>query len=271
MTTTINPAIPDNDTPTTIPQFQRYLALGDSISIDRYPARALEVERTGLGAASLLHSNADDLFPGMKGQDLKHLVPTLRFRNLGSDTLEGDNLTADCFTTQDVLGLVRRLGSSDERTLVTLTVGGNDLLSEIGIRSADLPARAGDNPVPQIVERLRLIIDELFRTLPNAALILGTVYDPTDGSNSLPGWGNLETYAPWLHQYNEAVREIAAADPRIWLADIHQHFFGHGLSAPPGERWYWSGLIIEPNHHGASEVRRLWIDAIAAMAAKEVA
>ena len=47
------------------------------------------------------------------------------------------------------------------------------------------------------------------------------------------------------------------------LADIHQRFLGHGVTARAEERWYWSGLIFEPNARGAREVAKLWMEALA--------
>jgi hypothetical protein len=95
-------------------------------------------------------------------------------------------------------------------------------------------------------------------TLPNALMLLGTVYDPSDGTNVLYG-ERLDREAEWLSRVNDAIRALAAARENIRLADIHARFLGHGLTAPERERWYWSGLIFEPNAKGADEVHRLWL------------
>ena len=34
---------------------------------------------------------------------------------------------------------------------------------------------------------------------------------------------------------------------------------GHGITASETHRWYWSGLIFEPNAEGARQVRTLWM------------
>jgi hypothetical protein len=115
----------------------------------------------------------------------------------------------------------------------------------------DLPER--------IIERLEKILAELAHKLPNALTIIGTVYDPSDGTNELYG-ERLDREAEWLARVNAAIR--AAAGPSVVVADIHEEFMGHGLTAPPAKRWYWEGLIFEPNARGASEVRRLWLEAI---------
>jgi len=51
--------------------------------------------------------------------------------------------------------------------------------------------------------------------------------------------------------------------PAVRPIPIHDHFLGHGLSKPdPDARWYWRHSIIEPSACGASEVRRLWLEAL---------
>jgi hypothetical protein len=89
---------------------------------------------------------------------------------------------------------------------------------------------------------------------------VSTVYDPSDQTNRLPGYQRtLDREAEMLREYNEFVSKLATTDERLRLADIHQHFLGHGLTAPEDERWYLRESIIEPSARGASEVRRLWV------------
>jgi hypothetical protein len=99
--------------------------------------------------------------------------------------------------------------------------------------------------------------------LPKATLILTTVYDPTDGTGMLPG---LEAYGPlpleYLDQFNDHVRGTAQSGERIRLADVHRHFEHHGVTAPDPDRWYWKRNLIEPNARGASEIRRVWLEAV---------
>lgn len=229
--------------------FLRYVALGDSISIDDYPAHDAEYRYPGkastdrLGAASLLYRNDDRFWPEFRGRDLSTLLPGI----------ELDDLTADGATTESLLRQVERVTADDEPTLVTITAGGNDLLGHLGWR--------GGSPVSAIAERLRTAIDRLFRKRPNATVLLGTVYDPSDGTNQLPGYQrSLNEEAQWLSDYNAFVRKLAGSDPRLRLADIHAHFLGHGLTVPEHERWYLLESIIEPSARGASEVRRVWLE-----------
>lgn len=210
----------------------RYVALGDSISIDDYPAR--ETGRWGIGAASLFH------------RELARIHPGIAF----------ENLTADGATTSDVLS--RQLPSiraSDDETIVTLTAGGNDML--MNLRNASAP----DDLPQRILTNLTQILDELARNLPNAPTIIGTVYDPSDGTNVLYG-ERLDRESGWLAAVNGGIREFASQRNNVVLADIHAAFLGHGITAPLAERWYWEGLIFEPNARGAEAVCGLWLDAM---------
>src|SRR5918992_2227441 len=119
--------------------FLHYVALGDSMSIDLYPALdagetdvavALERDPTvgqvaPLGAASLLYRNDEAHWPDEVGQDLVSLYPGISFTNLA----------ADAATIGDVFGgQLPELTPSDEPTLITLTVGTHDLLSAFANR-----------------------------------------------------------------------------------------------------------------------------------------
>ena len=209
-----------------------YIALGDSISIDDYPQR--ETGRRGLGAASLFFRNDDRFWPEFAGRDLSTLYPGATFQNL----------TFDGATSEDVLR-----GTLKTADLITLTAGGNDMLMHL--RAPCPPKRL----VEDIVER----IDRILSKLTGAVVFLGTVYDPSDGTNVLYG-ERLDREAKWLAQFNESIRNFSSDNVRI--IDIHKHFLGHGVSVPERERWYWDELIFEPNARGASEVRRLWLEAL---------
>lgn len=204
-----------------------YLALGDSISIDEYPYRETGV--ADIGAASLF------------ARALRQRYPAIRF----------DNLAADGATTDDVLrGQLPHVRPTEEASIVTITAGGNDLL--LNLRATRPPVRL----VEGVVDRIARIVDEVQRMLPNATILLGTVYDPSDGTNILYG-ERLDREAKWLARLNDGIGALAARDGVV-LADIHARFLGHGLSVPERERWYWSELIFEPPAEGARQVARLW-------------
>jgi lysophospholipase L1-like esterase len=250
-------------------RLHRYVALGDSISIDLYPALDLAGVgapqggarlRPGLGASSLLFRNDDALWPEFTGRDLATRFPRLEFRNEHDlsrpSRYPTDNFATDGATTGDVL--TRQLPlvePSHEETLVTLTAGGNDMLQVLHV------ARPPAELVTGMVSRLHRILREIKARLPSSLVLVGTVYDPSDGTNDM-GTGRLDAAARWLAEYNGAVREAVRTTPGTILADLERHFYGHGVTAPERERWYWRELIVEPNARGASEVRRVWLECL---------
>jgi lysophospholipase L1-like esterase len=246
--------------------FTNYVALGDSMSIDLYPALdageidvavALERDVTAgavapLGAASLLYQNDDARWPEEQGADLVSLHPGITLHNLASDGA----------TIGEVFGeQLPQLEESDEPSLITLTIGGNDLLSAFANkpRATLLAAIARD-----VAEAYDLLLDAVRRTRPEALVVLSTIYDPSDGLGRIPGV--LEEAGPLpldiLHRMNDHIRRLASGTPNTVLADVHERFLGHGVTAPEPERWYWRRSLIEPSALGAHEIRRAWRDAI---------
>ena len=227
-------------------EFSRFIALGDSLSIDRYPATAnVATPHTGddaalprgLGAAALLYRNDDQRWPEFTGRDLATHYPGIAFRNAHEldhpSAHPSDHYATDGATTVSVLAYqLSRVPESHEATLFTLSAGRDDVL------------RTARDKRPQ------------------SLVLLTTVLDPTDGH----GWLNTDTDArrelQWLATYNDAIRSLAASAPGVLLADVHRAFHGHGLSAPPDERWVLGDRPFELTARGASEVRRVWLEAL---------
>jgi lysophospholipase L1-like esterase len=247
-----------------------YVALGDSMSIDLYPALdageaevsvALEWDaRAGtvapLGAASLLYRNVDERYPEFSGRDLLSRDRRTELRVLAEDGA----------TIGDVFGSqMLQLEETEAPTLITLSVGGNDLLSAFANRPAPTLLRG---IVRDIAEAYEFLLEALRRARPNATLVLTTVYDPSDDTGQIPGVfedaGTLPLES--LHDLNDRIRALAVRTPGSVVADVHARFLGHGVTASEAERWYWRRSWIEPNAAGASEIRRAWLDAIDAFA-----
>jgi lysophospholipase L1-like esterase len=249
--------------------FKQYIAFGDSMSIDLYPALdvgeadvavALEWDaRAGsvapLGAASLLHRNVDERYPSFAQNDL-----VSRYSDIGFSNQAEDGATiGDVFGSQ-----LSQVAESDERTLITLSIGGNDLLSAFANKPVPSLLR---EVVKDIAEAYEFLVESLRRSRPDSVLLLTTVYDPSDDTRRIPGVfddaGSLPLES--LHDLNDRIRAIAAGLPGTAVADAYRHFLGHGVTADETNRWYWKRSWIEPNAEGASEIRRLWLDALDAV------
>ncbi len=229
-----------------------YVALGDSISIDDYAGGP------GRGGASLVFRNRDDDFPEWSGRDLLSGDPGTMLHLLASDG-------ATTRTLLDVQ-LPRLVASGVRPTLVTVTIGGNDVLSAYG----DTPAAR--EVVLHVQAALSRALDELAPLLAEGGrVVVGTVYDPSDGTGDASALG----LPPWpeavavLDELNDGLRAVAERHGAA-VAEIARHFSGHGLLAGnaaqpdprPADRDLWFCSVIEPNAWGASGVRAAFWDAL---------
>lgn len=231
--------------------FKRYLALGDSISIDDYPAfdyegRGLGGLRRGLGAIALLYQNADDVWPEFQGRDLASRYPGIQL----------EDHSFDGATTEGVLGGLTSVATTGQPTLVTLTAGGNDLLSAL-----TLGPEEREGSLRTALDNLSATVDRLRELRSSGRVLLATVYDPTDDTGTLGDVTLGAAELDLLARFNDGVRALCRSSGAT-LIDIHAHFLGHGASVPASERWYWLPSPIEPGMQGASEVRRLWLSAL---------
>ena len=229
-----------------------YVALGDSISIDDYSGGP------GRGGASLLYANRDDDFPEWRGRDLRSRDPATRFSLLATDGA----------TTRTLLAAqLPRLHALPVRpTVVTLTIGGNDLLAAYG----------DTRGAREVIARVRAAVDRALPEItavlaPSGRLLVGTVYDPSDGTADaarlgLPPWPDAVAV---IAELNDALREVAARHGAT-VAEIAAAFRGHGLfagdptqrSARPANRELWFCSLIEPNAWGGSGVRAAFWSAL---------
>ena len=230
-----------------------YTALGDSISIDDYAGGP------GRGGASLLHANRDDDFPAWRGRDLRSAHPGAGFAMLALDGA----------TRRTLLEVqLPRMAALPRPDVVTVTIGGNDLLGAFG------DTAAARRVVAEVAEALDRALDAIgARLAPSGRLVVGTVYDPSDGTGDTARLG----LPPWpdgvavIGELNDALRSTARAHGAA-VAEIADRFAGHGLAAGdptdpsprPGNRDLWFCRLIEPNAWGADGVRAAFWDALQA-------
>jgi len=202
-----------------------YLALGDSISIDEYTGVK------GGGAAS----------------QLAQLLDAERFMNFTRDGHTSGPLLQEMQTAAAMPGTLPAID------LVTVTIGGNDVLSgyymrEIGERGAERVA----------VDRLIGNLDKIGALLAQLScpVILSGIYDPTDGDDSKAGEMGLPVEARGtLRRVNAHIQAVALRHGFLY-ADLERLFLGHGFwSAEP-----WLVMHIEPNLAGAKQIARHWHD-----------
>ena len=247
-------------------EFAEYIALGDSASLDLYPALdagktdvsvALErLETAGtvapLGAASLFFRNADEQWAEEQGNDLASQFPRIEYRRLATDGA----------TIGDVFGeQIALLGESEEPTLLTLTIGSEDLFSAF---SSKPKPEILDKIVADLAEAYDLLVSGILAARPNGLLIATTVLDPSDRTGVIKGV--LDDASPLpirgLESFNDRVRTAASARRAVALADADRAFLGHGVTAQEADQWFWRRSPLELNARGAHEMRLLWLEAL---------
>ena len=246
--------------------FSAYVALGDSQSIDLYPALdagrtavsvALErIEGAGavapLGAASLFYQNDGESLPDETGNDLVSRFPGITYHRLAVDGA----------TIGDVFGeQLALLPASDAPTIVTLTIGSEDLFSAF----SGAPKRTLlEQIVGDLVEAYDLLIGAISATRPNSLIIATTVTDPSDRTGRIKGV--LDDVSPLplkgMYTFNDHIRDVVSGMPDVWVADAYVHFLGHGATQPEEDRWYWRRSPIELNARGANELRKVWMETL---------
>lgn len=169
----------------------RYLALGDSMSIDKY---------TGVEGGGAVSQFA---------------------RLLGAGTVE--DLTHDGLTTDAVIEALERAGIEPE--IVTLTAGGNDLLQRptwnmdrFSLQDPDSFRTLGN-------------LDLLARRLAEfcCPVIMNTIYDPTDGDDRLLAQlGMTPEFRVVYETVNDGIRALAERQGFL-LSDLQGLFAGHGM------------------------------------------
>lgn len=234
--------------------FAKYIALGDSVSIDLYPA--LDAGKIDVAVALERDTSAGNIAPigaaSLLFEDLAGEHPGIEFQNLAMDAA----------TIGDVFGeQVPQAEETDDEVLLTLTIGANDLLSAYGNKpKQSLLAKIESD----VAEAYDFLVDMLRGRFPNGTLIVNTIYDPSDRSGRIPGVYDGLPPLPLeiLDRFNDHIRALAIGTPRVVLADVYAHFLGHGVSVAEPDRWYWKRSLIEPNARGAEEVRNVWLEAL---------
>ena len=186
-----------------------YLALGDSMSIDRY------TNTPNGGAVNQFYR---------------------RLCERHGDVRQLDDRTADGQTIAGVKSDPRP--SHRSATVVTMTIGGNDLLCHL--------TRDAGQFLPRFRQAYRTLLADIKVNHPRARVIVGNIYRPV--TDTAP-WHIPADLVPLLADVNGFIgRTVLKFGFR--LADIHGAFLGHEAE--------YLCLCVEPNLAGATAIAGLF-------------
>lgn len=235
------------------------LGIGDSVT-DGYGAAK------GRGYFDLLHDSRP--LGRSRIGDLRSAHKNIRAINI---SVSGAN-SGQCLK----LLQARRPFAGDLHGIVTMSIGGNDLIHWYGRTAPTRLAMFGathKQAKPWIAAfrtRLDKILAEVERLLPaGCRVFLANIYDPTDGTGKielggLPRWPDgLKILA----EYNRIIADAAARRRNVHMVDMRGLFLGHGLASTKAKTilarqkdpnyWYYSNLE-DPNERGYAALYRLF-------------
>ena len=194
----------------------KYLALGDSVSIDKYTG--VELGGAVSQFSKLIHAH--------EVQDLAH----------------------DGFTTDAVIDSLESVSLIPD--VITLTVGGNDLLQR-PLWNIDRHSLQ-DPETEDTLRKLNTIYSSLCQF--HCTVIVNTVYDPTDGDDAILGQlGMSKQFRTAYEEINNAIKKMAGTYDFL-LSDLQQLYTGHGIKSTDS----WLTMEIEPNYAGATAIAGNW-------------
>lgn len=193
-----------------------YLALGDSMSIDRY---------TGVDGGGAVNQFA---------------------RLIGAQVIQ--DLTHDGFTTDQVMNSLAKVNI--EPDIITMTVGGNDLLQR---QSWNIDRYSLQDPdTAKTLSNMERIYERLEEY--GCPVIVNTIYDPTDGDATLmTQLGMSGPFQVAFEETNSGIKALAALY-EFMLSDLCELFKGHGIKSHDT----WVTMEIEPNLAGATAIASHW-------------
>jgi hypothetical protein len=152
------------------------------------------------------------------------------------------------------------LGESEEPTIITLTIGSEDLFSAF---SRSPKAALLERIAADLIEAYDLLVGAIRDLRPNSLIILTTVTDPSDRTGKVKGiLDDAPLALTAMDAFNAHIRALTAGSDAFRLADANGAFLGHGATQPEEHRWYWRRSPIELNATGANELRKLWLETL---------
>ena len=210
---------------------QEYIALGDSIAAGLITSLPSTRGYPELVADQLRHLEASQ--PQPSGVNLDNLA-------VPGETDETFVSNGQLQAFKDEIANVKASGTTLQ--LVTITLGGNDLLQLQSLGTADRQAGLDrfKTSYPAAISDVRQALGDL-----EPVIVVTTYYDLSGGDPAQQG-----TDAWWVAQFNDVIKNTAQTDG-LKVADLEPAFRGYIAE------WTWYPLDVHPNNAGHLEIARL--------------
>jgi lysophospholipase L1-like esterase len=215
---------------------QEYIALGDSIAAGLITSLPSTRGYPELVTAQLQQLDVSQAQPG--GVNLDNLA-------VPGETAETFVSNGQLQAFKDEISRIKASGSTLQ--LVSVTLGGNDLLQLQSLGTADRQAGldAFKTSYPAALTDVRQALGDL-----KPVIVVTTYYDLSGGDPTQQG-----SDAWWVAQFNDVIKNTAQTDG-LKVADLESAFRGHIAE------WTWYPLDVHPNNDGHVEIARLvWVAA----------
>ncbi len=251
--------VPASFTP---PDVSRLIVMGDSIST------GTGASKTSLSYYALLDQNDDSTWPAEAATDLKSYY--------GHDVtvvdVAQDGATTSTLIQQEVPNLEQELPAPKGRSMVVITIGGNDLLGAMAPGGGDPTGAVLTNAIQNITATVQALQDTT-KFPDGTSIYLMDVYDPSDGVGSAQGcFYNLSfpqfvtALDTWKQKYVQLGQQM-----RFAVIDALGAFHGHGFHYDDPSNQYYQAKdptlwfapdCIHPDDRGHDEIRRLFYEAV---------
>lgn len=256
---------------------ERVVFLGDSVTVgtpptlanDFYRSRLADalVDRFGLDAPNTLWKNADPVNGTSVVQDSGDFSSCAEWGARTDDFMQSGSQISDCFPA----------GERSKRTLVVITMGGNDVASITKDGIDGVPVGTLMVEAQQFIDLMRGAVEWFYDDpgkFPNGVFVIfANVYEYTDGTadiGSCPGaslagfdgeWDDPQALKDMMLWINEQYMAIAA-DTGTDMLFLLEGFCGHGFRSddptaacyrgPGNDNWFDATCIHpDPTGHGA--------------------
>jgi len=203
-----------------------YVALGDSLTVG-YQAPGKDAETGGAGVGR-------KKFTELYFNQVKPYYSNLELINYGKIGVTSNQLRKEILNNRELREDLQKA------SVVTITIGGNDLLGQVLPILATGKTAQLEKGRRQLADNLAVILAEV-RKLTQAPVYISDIYNPFN-----PKKWQYKKVEPWIKKYNQTIYDIAWRQG-VGVAPVYETFQGHEYRKKDG---FIGADSVHPNDAG---------------------